>query len=138
VLSCDARSQPTCLWDSVSVQQRAHTQHYALCDTLRTVTVDAYTNTLPQFLCAYLACPNNNNNNKQKQYCMAGDAPTAALAPHMTTFLQLLKDEDLDVRRSALLLANAAVHHQPALVAELLPTQITPVLLETVSSVYPL
>jgi hypothetical protein len=66
---------------------------------------------------------------------MAGDAPTAALAPHMTTFLQLLKDEDLDVRRSALLLANAAVHHQPALVAELLPTQITPVLLETVSSV---
>ncbi|KAG5182650.1 armadillo-type protein, partial [Tribonema minus] len=66
------------------------------------------------------------------KHCMAGDAPIAALSPHMRTFLALLNDPDLDVRRGALLLANAAIHHQPALVEDLLAEVITPVLLETV------
>ena len=35
-------------------------------------------------------------------------------------FLALLKDDDLDVQRAALLMVNAAVHHQTALIVGLL------------------
>lgn len=46
------------------------------------------------------------------KYCMAGKAPVDALSPHMKTFLQMMTHEDLDVKKAALLMVNAAVHHQ--------------------------
>lgn len=46
------------------------------------------------------------------KYCMAGNAPVEALSPHMETFLQMMHNEDLDVKKAALLMVNAAVHHQ--------------------------
>lgn len=35
-----------------------------------------------------------------------------ALAPHMEAFLEMMTHEDLDVKKAALLMVNAAVHHQ--------------------------
>ena len=46
------------------------------------------------------------------KYCMAGKAPAEALAPHMERCLGMLHDDDLDVKKAALLMVNAAVHHQ--------------------------
>lgn len=46
------------------------------------------------------------------KFCMAGKAPVDALSPHMKTFLQMMTHEDLDVKKAALLMVNAAVHHQ--------------------------
>lgn len=46
------------------------------------------------------------------KYCMAGKAPVEALAPYMESFLVMLRDEDLDIKKAALLMVNAAVHHQ--------------------------
>lgn len=46
------------------------------------------------------------------KYCMAGKAPVEALSPHMEAFLQMMHHEDLDVKKAALLMVNAAVHHQ--------------------------
>eukprot|EP00903_Cladosiphon_okamuranus_P016633 g15341.t1 len=66
------------------------------------------------------------------KYCMAGNAPVKALGPHMETFLKMMGDEDLDVKKAALLMVNAAVHHQPFLVSDLLPGQIIPALYTTV------
>ncbi|CAN0040957.1 unnamed protein product, partial [Laminaria digitata] len=45
------------------------------------------------------------------KYCMAGKAPVAALTPHMETFLEMMHNNDLDVKKAALLMVNAAVHH---------------------------
>ncbi|CAN0107025.1 unnamed protein product, partial [Hapterophycus canaliculatus] len=66
------------------------------------------------------------------KYCMAGNAPVEALSPHMETFLKMMHNEDLDVKKAALLMVNAAVHHQPFLVSELLPGHIIPALYATV------
>ena len=52
---------------------------------------------------------------------MGGDAPVAEIGPSLGRFLALLKDDDLDVQRAALLMVNAAVHHQTALIVGLLP-----------------
>lgn len=46
------------------------------------------------------------------KYCMAGNTPVEALSPHMETFLKMMHNEDLDVKKAALLMVNAAVHHQ--------------------------
>lgn len=46
------------------------------------------------------------------KYCMAGNAPVAELTPHMETFLEMMHNKDLDVKKAALLMVNAAVHHQ--------------------------
>lgn len=46
------------------------------------------------------------------KYSMAGKAPAEALSPHMQIFLQMMHHEDLDVKKAALLMVNAAVHHQ--------------------------
>lgn len=43
---------------------------------------------------------------------MAGKAPVAELRPHMETFLEMMHNQDLDVKKAALLMVNAAVHHQ--------------------------
>ncbi len=43
----------------------------------------------------------------------------------------LFEDEDLDVRRAALLMVTTTVHHQPDLVADHVPAIVTPVLLST-------
>ncbi len=43
----------------------------------------------------------------------------------------LFEDEDLDVRRAALLMVTASVHHQPDLIADHVPTILTPILLST-------
>ena len=51
---------------------------------------------------------------------MGGDAPVAEIIL-ARPFLALLKDDDLDVQRAALLMVNAAVHHQTALIVGLLP-----------------
>ena len=48
----------------------------------------------------------------------------------MNSLLALLSDSDLDVRKSALLMLNAAVHHQPELVRTQLRDSIVPILLE--------
>ncbi|CAM9970460.1 unnamed protein product [Ascophyllum nodosum] len=66
------------------------------------------------------------------KYCMAGKAPAEALAPHMERCLGMLHDDDLDVKKAALLMVNAAVHHQPFLVSELLPKLVIPALYETI------
>jgi len=52
---------------------------------------------------------------------MGGNAPVAELEPSIGRYLELLRDDDLDVQRAALLMVNAAVHHQTPLVAALLP-----------------
>ncbi|CAM9378444.1 unnamed protein product, partial [Choristocarpus tenellus] len=65
------------------------------------------------------------------KYCMAGNAPVAELSPHMPTFLEMMSNEDLDVKKAALLMINAAIHHQPMLVSDLLPTNIIPHLYKT-------
>lgn len=46
------------------------------------------------------------------KYCMAGKAPVGELTPHMETFLEMMHNKDLDVKKAALLMVNAAVHHQ--------------------------
>ncbi|CBN79044.1 conserved unknown protein [Ectocarpus siliculosus] len=66
------------------------------------------------------------------KYCMAGNAPVEELSPHMESFLEMMNNDDLDVKKAALLMVNAAVHHQPFLVSELLPGQIIPALYTTV------
>ncbi|CAM9530101.1 unnamed protein product [Ectocarpus fasciculatus] len=66
------------------------------------------------------------------KYCMAGNAPVEELSPHMESFLKMMHNDDLDVKKAALLMVNAAVHHQPFLVSELLPGQIIPALYTTV------
>lgn len=52
----------------------------------------------------------------------------------MLVFLRLLKDEDLRVRRAALLMLNSTAHHQPRLIQDHLAKNgpIFSVLLETV------
>lgn len=60
------------------------------------------------------------------KYCMAGKAPVDVLSPHMETFLKMMTHDDLDVKKATLLMVNAAVHHQPLLVSELLPGLIIP------------
>ncbi|CAM9544843.1 unnamed protein product, partial [Discosporangium mesarthrocarpum] len=73
------------------------------------------------------------------KYCMAGNAPVEELAPHMPQFLNMVSHEDLDVKKAALFMVNASVHHQasnqsnqkPVLVSDLLPTAIIPRLYET-------
>lgn len=46
------------------------------------------------------------------KYCMAGNAPVEELSPHMESFLKMMHNDDLDVKKAALLMVNAAVHHQ--------------------------
>ena len=66
------------------------------------------------------------------KYCMTGRAPHAILMEHMASFLDMLNDEDLQVRHAALSMCNAAVHHQPSLIISFLDSKIIPVLYETV------
>jgi len=66
------------------------------------------------------------------KYCMTGRAPHAILMEHMANFLEMLNDEDLQVRHAALSMCNAAVHHQPNLIISFLDSKIIPVLYETV------
>lgn len=64
--------------------------------------------------CRYVSCPFTRRWTlaTSLKYCMAGNAPVEALSPHMETFLKMMHNEDLDVKKAALLMVNAAVHHQ--------------------------
>ena len=54
------------------------------------------------------------------------------LASHIEVFVTMLSDEDLSVRRAALLTLNSIVHHQPQLVVSFLDSLVFPVLYETI------
>jgi len=47
--------------------------------------------------------------------------------------LNLLKDEELAVKRAALLTLNSALHHQPSLITDRLDTEVLPVLYEVLN-----
>ena len=49
----------------------------------------------------------------------------------MGDFLCMLQDSDLEVRKAALLMANAAAHHNPDVIAPYLSMQVVPQLMET-------
>ena len=49
----------------------------------------------------------------------------------MRLFLSFLNDTDLEVRRAALILVNASIHHQPDLIFKGLETFVVPTLLQT-------
>jgi len=66
--------------------------------------------------------------------CMAASAmPLEPLVPHFARFMEALDDEDLSVRRAALLTLNSAAHHQPQLLADLLDGLIFPTLHRTMA-----
>ena len=54
-----------------------------------------------------------------------------SIAPSMGDFLRMLQDSDLEVRKAALLMANAAAHHNPEVIAPYLSIQVMPQLMET-------
>ena len=56
-----------------------------------------------------------------------------SVAPSMGSFLCMLQDSDLEVRKAALLMANAAAHHNPDVIAPYLVPQVMPQLLETLT-----
>lgn len=60
-------------------------------------------------------------------------APSDVLAPHMPRFLELLSDEDLGVKQSALHMSNAMVHHQPTLASPFIAPTLLPILCQTVT-----
>jgi len=64
------------------------------------------------------------------KFAIAGHCDTVKLLPYMTTFLQLMKEEDLTVRNAALLMVYSAVHHNPKLVIGLMEDHIMPSLIE--------
>lgn len=55
----------------------------------------------------------------------------AVLKDHLGVFLELLLEEDLDVKKSALLMVNSAAHHNISVLASFIPTDIFPVLIAT-------
>lgn len=56
---------------------------------------------------------------------------TMTLRECMRDFLHLLRDDDLDVKKAALLMINSAAHHNIAVLSSFIPTDVFPVLLET-------
>jgi len=62
--------------------------------------------------------------------CMTADAPVAVLSEHMTVFLRMLSDSDLNVRKAALLTLNSTLHAQPGLISGNLDDLVFPVLYE--------
>lgn len=65
------------------------------------------------------------------KYAMAmANLPTQELGPRMPEFLSALQDQELDVRRAAMHMLNAAAHHQPHLIQELLAPLVFPTLYE--------
>jgi cullin-associated NEDD8-dissociated protein 1 len=61
---------------------------------------------------------------------IAGKVDQSQLAQYMPAFLQLLKEKELGVRNSALLMVYSAVHHMPQLVGGLMKDLIMPSLYE--------
>jgi hypothetical protein len=59
-------------------------------------------------------------------------APHDVLSQHMSKFLEMMSDEDLGVKQSALHMCNAMVHHQPLLAAPFINNTILPILFQTV------
>lgn len=49
----------------------------------------------------------------------------------MPTFLRLLSEEDLDVKKAVILLVNTAAHHNVGAIASFIPSAIFPILLQT-------
>jgi len=68
------------------------------------------------------------------KFAIAGHCNTEKLLPYMTTFLHLMKEEDLSVRNAALLMVYSAVHHTPKLVVGLMEDHIMPSLIEFAQS----
>ena len=64
------------------------------------------------------------------KYAMTGNAPRQELEANLGTVLTLLSDEDLGVRQAGLQLCNAAVHHQPSLIAPHLSVVVLPAIFE--------
>jgi len=64
--------------------------------------------------------------------CMTSDAALEQLSSCIGSFLAMLRDEELPVRRAALLTLNSTAHHQPQLVTNLLDSLVIPVLHETI------
>ena len=57
-----------------------------------------------------------------------------AITQEMHQFLPLLKDEDLDVKKAALLMVNTAVHHNPRTVEAHIGAVVIPALIETLQT----
>jgi len=64
------------------------------------------------------------------KFAIAGKVDPEQLGPFMPTFLALLKEEDLLVKNTALLMVYSAVHHKPQLVTGLMHEHILPSLYE--------
>ena len=66
------------------------------------------------------------------RYAVISETPETreALKANIGTYLALLNDADLDVKRAALLSLNAIIHHQSDLVQDLLAGQVMSVLYE--------
>jgi len=64
------------------------------------------------------------------KFAIAGHADPMQLSPFMPAFLVLLKENDLSVKNTALLMVYSAVHHSPQLVAGLMQEHILPSLHE--------
>ena len=66
------------------------------------------------------------------RYAVMSETPETreALKANITTYLALLNDDDLDVKRAALLSLNAIIHHQSDLVQDLLAGHVLSVLYE--------
>jgi cullin-associated NEDD8-dissociated protein 1 len=61
---------------------------------------------------------------------IAHKPPVSLFAPHMPTFLQLLKEEDLSVKLASLLMVYSAVHHTPQLLSGHMKDEVVPSLYE--------
>jgi len=64
------------------------------------------------------------------KFAIAGKLDLDQLAPFMPTFLSLLKEDDIMVKNTALLMVYSAVHHTPQLVTGLMQEHILPSLYE--------
>ena len=64
------------------------------------------------------------------KYAIAGGCDSKKLLPFMPAFLNLLKEQDLHVKNTALLMVYSSVHHNPELVLGFMEEQILPSLHE--------
>ena len=64
------------------------------------------------------------------KYAIAGGCDSKKLLPFMPVFLNLLKEQDLSVKNTALLMVYSSVHHNPELVLGFMQDQILPSLHE--------
>jgi cullin-associated NEDD8-dissociated protein 1 len=64
------------------------------------------------------------------KYISTMETPAAALTQHAPQLAKLLKDEDLHVRRAAIIGFNSIAHHRPRVIRDIAQADIIPVLFE--------